>query len=119
MTQFATLAGMNAAVDLRTPRSSYDAFCRSILQGKTEQLWSIVHPELRFLLQRQYYQMGEFRFLSSLRDLVAGGGLRLALGNPEPVTSGTVRCPRLRSGHQVGQARFSFSENSWLLYSLN
>lgn len=107
------------AVDLRTPRSTFDSFCRSVLQSQTDRLWGTVHDDLRFLMQRQCYKQGELRFLASLKDLVAGPGGRLSVGQPREIASNTVVCPLLRAGHQVGTACFTFSERSWLLYSLN
>ncbi len=119
MNRTAELDGRTMPVDLRTPMSTYDAFCRSILWSQPDQLWVTVHPELKLLMQRQYYQLGESCFLGKLRELVVGSGERLRLGPPELITARTVCCPLLRAGHQVGKARFSLGEEGWLLFSLN
>lgn len=105
-------------VDLRTPRSTFDQFCRSVIRGDLLSLMITVHADLRFLLQRQRYQLGEFQFLQRLKDLITGGGDRLLLGAPDASAPGEIACPLHRNGLPVGSARFVFSEGNWLLYAL-
>ena len=105
-------------VDLRTPRSTFDHFCRAVIRGDLLTLMVTVHADLRFLLQRQRYQLGERRFLMQLKDLVMGGGSRLLLGAPDASAPGEIACPLHRDGMTVGSARFVFSEGNWLIYSL-
>ncbi|MBI3927612.1 MAG: hypothetical protein HY319_18880 [Armatimonadetes bacterium] len=105
--------------DLRTPRSTFDSFARAVLARDAAMLWETVHANLRLLLQRQYYKTGADFFFDQLRGILGGNGSRLCLGAPHQVTSGTVVCPLMRAGDEVGSGWFQFSDCTWLLLSLN
>lgn len=108
----------SASVDLRTPRSTFDTFCRAVLRGETSEVLLTAHADLRFLLQRQLYQLGEFQFFSQLRGLVVADGQRLVLGATDLSIPGEARCMLERAGMIVGTAKFVFFDGNWLIYSL-
>ena len=107
------------SADLRTPRTTFDSFCRSILTEEPQVLWKSIHPTLRDPMQTRLQREGSDRFFHRMKKIVCSDRGRICLGQPEESPDGSVNCPVLRSGHQVGTARFDFLERSWLLTSLN
>lgn len=115
-----TLSGFTGVADLRTPRSTFDTFCRSIVTGQAPTLWKSIDPSLRNSMQSRYQHEGEERFFGRMRGVVSNQQGRLCLGHPQPAEQGTVKCPVMRAGRQVATASFRFSsDRSWLLSSLN
>ena len=120
MTLTQTLSGFTGAVDLRTPRSTFDTFCRSIVTGQAPTLWKAIDPDLRMSMQSRHYREGNERFFGRMRSVIANQQGRLCLGQPSAAKLDQVTCPVLRAGRQVATASFRFSdERSWLLTSLN
>lgn len=119
MTGTITLQGFTGTADLRTPRSTFDTFCRSIVTGQAPTLWKSIDPDLRLTMQSRYHREGDDRFFGRMRSVIANSQGRLCLGLPSPAEKGFVKCPVMRNGRQVATASFRFSDCSWLLASLN
>ena len=114
-----TLAGFTGTADLRTPRSTFDTFCRSIVTGQAPTLWKSIDPDLRLTMQARFSREGDDRFFGRMRSVISNPQGRLCLGLPSPATDGLVKCPVMRNGRQVATASFRFTDRSWLLASLN
>lgn len=103
------------AVDLRTPRATYDTFLRSILRRRPEVLWRTVHPDLRFYLRRLFLREGDGLFFDRLASEVTVDGRPSRLGSPEEAGRGRLTCPVLQGEVPVGVAGFQVHEGTWLL----
>ena len=108
----------NPTADLRTPRSTFDTFCRSVLTEQPNALWPTVHPELRYMMQKRIQLEGNEKFFGRMKQIIANPGGRLCLGEAQVVESGKMRCSVLRGSRQVATASFDFHERAWVLSSL-
>jgi hypothetical protein len=104
--------------DLRTPRSTFDSFCRSVLTEQPAALWPTVHPELRYMMQKRIALEGDEKFFTRMKRIINNSGGRLCLGQADMIEPGKMSCPVLRSGRKVGTAGFDFYDRSWVLSSL-
>ena len=109
----------NPTADLRTPRSTFDTFCRSVLTEQTQTLWPTVHPQLRSTMQRRIQAEGDGKFFARMRQIISNPGGRLCLGDAQRLEGGKMTCPVLRNGRQVGTAGFDFHDCAWVLSSLD
>lgn len=105
--------------DLRTPRNTFDTFCRSILTEQPQTLWQSIHPSLRHMMQRRMQVEGPTRFFARMQPIVAGPSGRLRLGEAQEVGTSAVVCPLFRGSHEVGKAWFSFQDRQWVLTQLS
>ena len=108
----------NPTTDLRTPRSTFDTFCRSVLTEQPVTLWPTVHPELRYMMQKRIQVEGNEKFFGRMKQIIANPGGRLCLGEPQVVEPGKMKCSVLRGRRQVATASFDFHDRSWVLSSL-
>lgn len=110
---------LSPQADLRTPRNTFDTFCRSILTEQPEPLWQCIHPDLRHMMQRRMQVEGPDRFFARMKPIVCTPAGRLRLGEPREVGSAAVVCSLLRGSREVGKAWFSFGNREWVLTQLS
>lgn len=106
-------------IDLRTPRSTFDTFCRAILTEQPQCLWEAIHPNLRGMMQRRLQTEGSQRFFGRMKAIIASAGGRLSLGEAQEVSSTAVICPLFRGPREVGKAWFAFTNRQWVLSQLS
>lgn len=104
--------------DLRTPRTTFDTYCRSILTENAEVLWQTLHPDLRPMMQRRLSVEGVDRFFGRMKPIISSEAGRLRLGDPIEVSPATVVCPLYRGSNEVGKAWFAFHLRQWVLSQL-
>jgi hypothetical protein len=109
---------LHPSVDLRTPRTTFDTFCRAVLTEQPMVLWETIHPDLRMLLQRRLQIEGVTRFFGRMKPIVSSPAGRLTLGPSREVGSSAVVCPLYRGAHEVGKAWFAFHNRQWVLSQL-
>ena len=109
---------LHPQVDLRTPRSTFDTFCRSILTEQPECMWESIHPDLRHMMQRRLQIEGHRRFFERMKPIVSGPAGRLTLGEPREVSQTAVVCQLYRGHYEVGKAWFAFHQCQWVLSQL-
>lgn len=106
-------------IDLRTPRSTFDTFCRAILTEQPQCLWDTIHPDLRMMMQRRLQVEGASRFFQRMKPIVSNPSGRLTLGEPREVSSTAVVCSLFRGTHEVGKAWFAFHNRQWVVSQLS
>lgn len=106
-------------IDLRTPRSTFDTFCRAILTEQPLCLWEAIHPSLRSMMQRRLQTEGSQRFFQRMKPIIASSGGRLSLGEGYEVSTTAVVCPLFRGSREVGKAWFAFHNRQWVLSQLS
>ena len=106
-------------VDLRTPRSTWDTYCRAILTEQPTCLWETIHPNLRAMMQRRLQLEGSSRFFQRMRPIISGPWGRLRLGEAHEVSSSAVVCELFRGTQEVGKAWFAFHNRQWVLSQLS
>jgi len=106
------------SIDLRTPRSTFDTFCRAVLTEQPHCLWETIHPSLRSLLQRRLQLEGSQRFFQRMRAIIASPSGRLRVGEAHEISTSSVICPLFRGKSEVGKAWFAFQNRQWVLSQL-
>ena len=106
-------------IDLRTPRSTFDTFCRAVLTEQPLCLWESIHPDLRAMMQRRMQLEGTERFFQRMMPIVSSPAGRLRIGEAREVSATTVVCPLFRGPHDVGKAWFAFHNRQWVLSQLS
>ena len=79
-------------VDLRTPRTTWDTYCRAILTEQPTCLWE---------------------------PIISGPWGRLRLGEAQEVSHSAVVCELFRGTQEVGKAWFAFHNRQWVLSQLS
>ncbi len=106
-------------IDLRTPRSTFDTFCRAVLTEQPQCLWDTIHPDLRMMMQRRLQVEGHNRFFQRMKPIVSNSSGRLTLGDPQEVSATAVVCNLRRGSREVGKAWFAFHNRQWVLSQLS
>ena len=106
-------------IDLRTPRSTFDTFCRAILTEQPLCLWEAIHPDLRGMMKRRLQVEGVDRFFQRMKPIITTAAGRLCLGEAREVSDTAVVCPLFRGSHEVGKAWFAFYNRQWVLSQLS
>ncbi len=106
-------------VDLRTPRSTFDTFCRAILTEQPLILWEAIHPDLRSMMKRRLQIEGAQRFFQRMKPIISTPAGRLRLGEGNEVSPTALVCSLFRGTHEVGKAWFAFHNRQWVLSQLS
>jgi hypothetical protein len=109
----------NPQSDLRTPRCTFDTFCRAVLTEQPQVLFDSIHPDLRHMLQRRLQMEGSPRFFARMKAIICAPQGRLRLGEPREVSNSAVVCPLYRGAQDAGKAWFSFQNSQWVLSQLS
>lgn len=104
-------------VDLRTPASTFECFCRATLTRQPLVLWQTIHPRLQQAMQQRLQREGHDQFFTRMSKILISSHGRLRLGTPTSQQTGDLSCPVYRGGVQVAVAHFHLWDHQWVLAS--